>query len=67
MRDWWVDGSGSPAFPFISFPAVLAQAEVQTLSLSTWEWVDEPGSSSTSLITTHLCEGAIVSCLSSLR
>lgn len=68
---WWEIGElMAPAvLPFHSLPcpAISPQAEVQSLVLSTGEWVDELDSSSTTLITAHLSEGAIVSCPSSLR
>lgn len=54
------------SFHSLLSPAVSAQAEVQTLVSSTEEWMDKLDSS-TSLITTRLSEGAIVSCPSSLR
>lgn len=70
-QSWWEIGKlMAPAVlssHSLPCPAVSAQAEVQSLASSTGEWVDGLDTSSTSLITAQLSEGAIVSCRSSLR
>lgn len=56
-----------PSSLSLPLAAVSAPAGVQSLVLSTGERVDGLDTSSTSLITTQLSDGAIVSCPSSLR